>query len=83
MSLNPKAFALACGILWGGGIALLALLSMVVDYGTAMVDLTATVYWGLGPSVPGMIAGFAWGFVDGWVGGWLLATLYNHFLQKR
>ena len=83
MGLSPKALALALGAFWGAGIAFMAMIAMVFDYGTVLVELLGTVYKGLSPSVPGMIAGFLWGFVDGAVGGYVLALLYNYFLAKE
>lgn len=83
MSLHPKALALAMGILYGGCLAAFAVLSMLFDIGTPMIDLMATFYRGFSPSVPGMIVGFLWGAVEGWIFGWLLASLYNHFVTRR
>ena len=79
-SLNPKAFGLACGIVWGAGVALLAVITMVDgDYGATALSIVSSVYLGLDDTVPGALIGALWGFADGFIGGYAVAYLYNRF----
>jgi len=82
MTLNPKAFALACGTTWAIGVILLALIALFADgYGSSIISLLSTVYRGYRPDIPGAIIGGIWGFVDGAIGGYIFAWFYNKFLQ--
>jgi hypothetical protein len=81
-SLNPKAFGLASGTVWGAGVALLALVSMIHgSYGSTILSLIGSLYVGLDNTVPGALFGALWGFVDGFIGGYAFAWLYNRFLH--
>ena len=81
-TLNPKAFALACGTVWGVGVALLAIFTMIHGaYGSTALSILSSVYLGLTDTVPGAIIGGLWGFADGFIGGYAVAYLYNRFAQ--
>ena len=84
-SLNPKAFALACGATWALGLIFLALIGRFTQggYGDTVISLLSTVYKGYRPTIPGALMGGIWGFIDGAIGGYVLASLYNYFLQPR
>ncbi len=76
--INQTAFGLSMGILWGAGLFLLAVTSMLWGYGSEVVDLAGTVYLGAGSgSWAAAFLTLVWGFVDGFVAGWLLAWIYN------
>jgi len=80
MRLDPKALALAGGILWGAGAALLAWIAMATNMALPIVELLSHGYIGMAPTfVGGLIAG-AWGFIDAGIGCWLFAHIYNRFL---
>ena len=76
MQLNPKAFALACAILWGLAMIVLGIMGMY-GWGTSFVNVIGSVYRGFAPTVGGAVAGAIWGFIDGLIGGYIFAWLYN------
>jgi len=78
--LSPRAFGLACGILWGLMILLVGLAATFWSYGTAFANLFATLYPGYALGVQGSIIGGLWGLVDGFICGVLIAWLYNRFV---
>ena len=85
MTLNPKALALACGILWGA-VALFAGLAHLVwpGYAGALLDFLASIYPGY--HVGGMgsvLVGTGYALVDGAGGGAVLAWLYNGFAARQ
>ncbi|HEQ98755.1 MAG TPA: hypothetical protein ENO22_05375 [candidate division Zixibacteria bacterium] len=77
MRLNVKAFALACGLIWGLG--LMAITWWVILFEGATRDLMALghVYRGFNVSPLGSVFGLIWGFFDGLIGGAIFAWLYN------
>jgi len=77
MRLNVKAFALACGILWG--LALFAVTWWIIafDGATHEPTLIGRVYRGYSICPIGALIGLGWGFVDGLIGGAIFAWLYN------
>lgn len=77
MKLDVKAFALACGILWGLGVFVLAWWMIMQRGMTGEATTLGAIYIGFNLSVAGSLIGLAWGFVDGVIGGGLLAWLYN------
>ncbi len=78
MSLNQKALALACGVLWGGAV-LVATVWVLIIGGGEHLTLLSKFYLGYSVSPLGAVIGLVWGFLDGFVGGWLLGWLYNRF----
>lgn len=76
--LNPKALALAGGIIWGLAILLIGILAMY-GYGMPFVKLFASVYKGYAATWGGAVVGGLWGFVDGLIGCYIFAWLYNKF----
>lgn len=85
MMLNPKALALTCGVLWGGG-ALFAGFTHLVwpGYAGAYLDFLASIYPGY--HVGGMgsvLIGTGYALVDGAGGGAALAWLYNAFAARQ
>ncbi|MBW2973876.1 bacteriophage holin [Candidatus Woesearchaeota archaeon] len=77
--LNPKAFALAAGIIWGLGCLILGL-AAAYGYGTGFEKLFSTMYIGYSTTVGGSVIGGIWGFVDAFIGGYIFAWLYNKFM---
>lgn len=75
--LQPCAFGLAWGILWGLSLVVSVLLASCCNWGNGFINLLAGVYPGFGLGFFGALAGLFWGFVDGFVGGFLIAWLYN------
>jgi len=78
MKLDKKALGLACGLLWGGGLAF-ATLWVLLRGGGEHLALLGRFYVGYSVSPLGVLIGLAYAFVDGFIGGWLLAWLYNRF----
>lgn len=78
MKLNPKAFGLALGILWGVCVFLCTLWVVWRGGGEHLV-LLAKFYIGYSVTVVGAFIGLVYGFVEGFVAGWILAWLYNRF----
>lgn len=70
-------FAFALGIVWALGIFLMGLASMQFDWGTAMVELFASLYIGYKATFIGSVVGAVWGFFDAFIGGAVFAWFYN------
>jgi len=77
MRLDVKAFALACGILWGAAIFLATLWLMAFGFEGQLMSQLDHFYFGFSLSFLGAVIGGVWGFLDGAIGGALLAWLYN------
>ena len=75
--LNPRAFGLAFGILWGGGVLLMGLLALVCSWAQPFVDVVSVMYLGYEATIIGTLIGALWGFVDAFLGGLVFAWLYN------
>ena len=82
MKLNVKAFALACGIIWGIGLFILTWWIIAFDGATGEPTLIGRVYRGYTVSPAGSFIGLIWALVDGFIGGAILAWLYN-FISSR
>jgi hypothetical protein len=82
MNLNPRAMALAFGLLAGGMLLVVGLINMMsAGYGQAFLDLMASLYPGYDAdgTLVDVIIGTGYGLVDWAIAGWLLAWLYNRF----
>lgn len=44
--LDVKAFGLACGITWGGGMFLLGALNMIIGWGALFEEIMSSFYLG-------------------------------------
>lgn len=77
MKLNIRAFGVACGLWWGGGLFVLTW--WVIAMGTAAggPSLLERIYVGYAFTPMGSVIGLGWGLVDGFVGGVIFAWLYN------
>lgn len=82
MKLNIKAFALACGLIWGLGLLVLTWWIIAFEGATGEVTLIGKVYRGYSISPLGSVAGLVWGFFDGLIGGAIFAWLYGLLLPK-
>ncbi len=77
MKLNVKAFALACGILWGLGLFVLTWWVIAFDGSTSEITMIGRLYRGYTISPLGSLLGLLYGFIDAFIGGAILAWLYN------
>ncbi len=77
MKLNIKAFALACGVIWGLGLFVLTWWIIVFDGASGEPTLIGRVYRGYSISPHGSLIGMGWAFTDGLIGGAIFAWLYN------
>lgn len=77
--ISPLAFGLSLGVVWGGAVLIMGLLSHFFAYGTAFVTAMGVMYIGYEPSILGGLIGGLMGFIDAFVGGALIAWLYNVF----
>ena len=77
MRLNVKAFALACGLMWGVGLFALTWWLMMFEGATGEKLGIGRFYIGYNVSPLGSVIGMVWGFFDAIIGGAIFAWLYN------
>jgi len=77
MKLNVKAFALACGIIWGFGLFLLTWWIIALDGITGEPTIIGRLYRGYNISPGGSFIGLIWASIDGFIGGAVFAWFYN------
>jgi hypothetical protein len=77
MSLNSRAFALACGMVWGVGIFLATWWIIAFDGASADVTWIGRIYRGYQVTPAGSVVGLAWALVDGVIFGAIFAWVYN------
>jgi hypothetical protein len=80
MRLSVVGLAIACGLLWGGGILFVGLVNVArPEYGAQFLHGVSSIYpWYHASGTFGdVIVGTVDGLVDGFVGGALFAWLYN------
>jgi len=82
MKLNVKAFALACGILWGLGLFVLTWWVIAFDGSTSEITMIGRLYRGYTISPLGSLLGLLYGFIDAFIGGAILAWLYNRIAGR-
>ena len=82
MTLNIRAFGIACGLVWGVGLFILPWWIMVTGDPIAQQTFLERVYVGYTFTPLGSVIGLVWGFVDGLVGGLIFAWLYNVLAKK-
>jgi hypothetical protein len=80
--LNPAALGIALGLLWGGGIAALGIVSRI-GWGEPLRKMFEELYPGYDETNAGIAVGALWGFFDALVGGVLFGWLYNAFDRNR
>jgi len=81
MRLKPFGFGLACGTIWGMGLALLTLWALLRGQGAVLGKLGG-YYLGYSISATGVVVGALWGFAHAFVAAATLAWLYNRFAGK-
>jgi hypothetical protein len=77
MKLNVKAFALACGLIWGVGLFLLTWWIIAFDGPLGDPTFLGRIYRGYTITPLGSVIGLIWALIDGTIGGGVLAWLYN------
>jgi hypothetical protein len=82
MKLNIKAFALACGLIWGFGLFFLTWWVILFQGATGEPTVVGLVYRGYNISPWGSIIGLIWAFPDGLIGGAIFAWLYNLLVTR-
>lgn len=75
-TLNPTALGIAFGLVWGGAIAVLAMISRI-GWGAELQAIAEDLYVGYDETSSGVVIGAIWGFADGLVCGVLVGWLYN------
>ena len=83
MKLNIRAFALACGLIWGIGLFALTWWIIAFDGATGEITLIGRLYRGYNISPAGSFVGLIWAFIDGSVGGAIFAWLYNRLQTQE
>ncbi len=81
MKLDPKAFGLTCGILWGAGLFSLTWWIMAFEGPSPKPTGLSRLYRGYKISPAGSLIGLAWGFCDAFCGGVSFAWLYNELVR--
>lgn len=77
--LNILSLGFAVGISWAVCIFFLGIMAWLFDWGTALVEITSSLYIGYKATFLGSVIGTIWAFVDGFIGGAIIAWLYNKF----
>ncbi len=77
MRLNVKAFAIACGTIWGIGVFFLTWWVILFEGASSEMSFLGHIYRGYTFSPLGSVIGLGWALGDGLVGGALFAWLYN------
>lgn len=87
--LNPKALAIALGLLWGAYVFLLGIVLTIFPDATffwvssEFLAILATLYPGYAPTLVGSFIGLFWALICGAVGGALTAWLHNYALENH
>jgi hypothetical protein len=84
MKLDVKAFGLACGVLWGLAVLVVALVNLSGNgYGQPFLNLLASWYPGYHavPRIGEALLVGVYAFVDGLIGGGIFAWLYNRLTK--
>ena len=81
MKVNVKGLAVVGAVMCGGALLLVGLVNLAApSYGTALLDLFASIYPGYhgpGNGLLDVIVGTVYGSVDGAIGGAIVAWVYN------
>ncbi len=77
MKLNVKAFALACGLVFGFGLFFLTWWIIAFEGSTGEATFVGRVYRGYTISPGGSVIGLCWAFFDWLAGGAIFAWIYN------
>jgi uncharacterized membrane protein YedE/YeeE len=79
--LDPRAFGLACGLLWAGGVAFIAVIARF-GWAERLESLISDAYIGYGESERGIAIGAVWAFFDAAIGGYTFAWLYDRLVRS-
>ncbi len=82
MRLNVKAFALACGLVFGIALFLVTWWLILLEGARNDATIIAHVFRGYAPTAVGSLIGLVWAFVSGSIIGAVLAWLYNLMSAK-
>ena len=85
MQLSVKALALTIGILWGGAILFVGIVSFFSPgYADEFLRTVSSFYPGFdhSGSLGDLLVGTVYGLVDGAIGGVVIAWLYNFFARR-
>ena len=85
MRISVKAFALASALIWGGGVAVAALVHLAIpSYATAFLAFISSIYPGFhgAQSFVDVLVGTAYALLDGFGFGLFFAWLYNLFVPR-
>ena len=85
MKLNAKAFGLVCGIIWGGAIFVMTIISSLTNtapkaydgYAGQFINGLVSIYPGYNVSFSGAVVGVLWGGITNFIFGAFFAWLYN------
>jgi len=83
MSLNPKAFGLTAGIIWGLAVLVTTLISISTGYAKIFLNIIVSIYPGYSISPVGGIIGLIYGFADASIGFYIFARIYNWLEMKK
>jgi hypothetical protein len=84
MKFNIKALAIACAILWGGAVLVVALVNLIcVGYAQRFLELLASFYPGYHAtrSIGEVILVTLYAIADGLIGGAVFGWLYNRLAR--
>ena len=87
--LNPKALAIAFGVLWGAYVLLLGLILTAFPgaqffwVSKEFFTILATIYPGYALTVAGSFIGLFWAFICGAICGAIIALVHNFALDKH
>jgi len=84
MKFNIKALAIACAILWGGAVLVVALVNLIcVGYAQRFLELLASFYPGYHAtrSIGEVILVTLYAIADGLIGGAVFGWLYNRLAK--
>ncbi|AQT66960.1 hypothetical protein STSP2_00098 [Anaerohalosphaera lusitana] len=83
MKLNVKAFALACGLIWGLGVLLMTWYMIAIEGPSDDKFFLGRFYLGYNLTALGSVIAMVWGFFDALIGGAIFAWLYNFLSRKK
>jgi hypothetical protein len=80
--LNIKAFAAACGLIWGFGVLALTWWRLLFERSGEDDTIIGHIYRGYKLTPVGSLIGFIWALFDGAAGGAVFAWLYNQLADR-
>jgi len=84
--LSVKGFAISAAILWGAGVFLVGIGSLLQSgYGEEFLEVISSVYPGYeaDETIGSVFVGTIYALLDGLIGGALLAFFYNKLTSKK